>query len=173
MTSPIQYTFQAYFDDQITIFGTNEQNDAETLSISLTSGIQAGQYDPVTLDGKINFYENNLKNHIQQIPVTQLHTLVTADKIEQKLTIFTFNYTGQGNIQQVCKDDINYFSYISPSSTKRNLFYNMQFGILNEEYMWIKGNEPSENKTFILLSNPMTCKIINKDSSRFGILKLN
>lgn len=36
--------------------------------------------------------------------------------------------------------------------------------------MWIKGNEPSENKSFILLSNPMTCKIINKDNGRFGII---
>ncbi|KRX09935.1 Insulin-like growth factor binding protein, N-terminal [Pseudocohnilembus persalinus] len=99
---------------------------------------------------------NSIQNKIIQIENTNKFSIVSGDRKLDIFTIYTFQYNGKGLIQDIClKTYSNQFQNVGS-----DFFKSLEFGIINEDFMWIKGDNQNQNdKTIIFFANPQDCKV--------------
>ncbi|KRX09803.1 Insulin-like growth factor binding protein, N-terminal [Pseudocohnilembus persalinus] len=95
-----------------------------------------------------------------------MYTIVTAGFIQQILTIYTFKYDN-GEIQDIC---LKSFENEFPSNFKLSFFNKLVFGVINQDYMWIKGE--NEQST-IIYANPTQCELIKDESQSIIFYQMN
>ncbi|KRX06540.1 Insulin-like growth factor binding protein, N-terminal [Pseudocohnilembus persalinus] len=99
---------------------------------------------------------NKIQNKAIKIENTNKYSIVTGDNDQDIFTIYTFQYNGNGQIKDICFE-----SYENQFGNMGNqLFRALEFGVINANYMWIKGDNVFENnKTIIFFSNPLNCQV--------------
>ncbi|KRX09949.1 Insulin-like growth factor binding protein, N-terminal [Pseudocohnilembus persalinus] len=108
----------------------------------------------------LQYMENYCQNKIIQIEQSNQYSLVVGDRLYNIFSIFTFMYIGDGEIQPIClKSYENLFEYEGDYT-----FYGLQFGVINSQYMWIKGNSFNQDKrSFVFLANPQNCQVYKNE----------
>ncbi|KRX10992.1 hypothetical protein PPERSA_12320 [Pseudocohnilembus persalinus] len=110
----------------------------------------------------VNDY-NRIQNKAIQIENTNKYSIVTGDRLQDIFTIYTFQYNGNGIIQDICfKTYSNQFG-----NGESKFFFALEFGVINQDFMWIKGDDQNQNqKTVIFFANPQDCQVYKNSDNK-------
>ncbi|KRX06544.1 hypothetical protein PPERSA_10402 [Pseudocohnilembus persalinus] len=157
------FSIQAFSDDYAVIFARNTNDELQKIIIDSDGN---DVWDTPKNQGiflnLINDY-NWIQNKAIKIENTNKHCIVTGDKEQDQFTIYTFQYNGNGEIQDICLGTYsNQFGSIGGY-----FFYALEFGVINQDFVWIKGDNDNDSyKTIIFLANPLDCQVYrNPDDS--------
>ncbi|KRX09944.1 Insulin-like growth factor binding protein, N-terminal [Pseudocohnilembus persalinus] len=157
------FSIQAFSDDYAVIFARNTINKLQKITINSDGNDvwDTPQNQGIFLD--LNNISNFIQNKAIQIENTNKYSIVTGDYNQYIFTIYTFQYNGDGEIQDIClKTYSNQFG-----SMGIEFFYALEFGVINQDFVWVKGDNQYDNrKSFIFFANPMDCQVYrNPDDS--------
>ncbi|KRX07851.1 Insulin-like growth factor binding protein, N-terminal [Pseudocohnilembus persalinus] len=143
-----KFSFQVYSDNSGIIIGNSWARETEVYQYSIeTTGdvIQTNnKFNNSFLDSIFNQYTQfNFKKNVN----SDQHTIVLGHESSDILKIYTGKMISN-ELQQLCLSEYTNISDIS--------FKYLQFGILDTEYLWIKGEYKADKKTVILFANPST-----------------
>ncbi|KRX00100.1 hypothetical protein PPERSA_07207 [Pseudocohnilembus persalinus] len=157
------FSIQAYSDDYAVIFAKDTNDKLQKITIK-PNGIDV--WDTPKDQGLfigLNTNQNLIQNKIIQIENTNKYTIVTGESYKNTITIYTFQYIGSGIIQDICIETYtNQFPNVGDY-----FFYALEFGVINQNNLWIKGdNYIDDKKSVIFFANPLNCQIYkNPDDS--------
>ncbi|KRX06538.1 Insulin-like growth factor binding protein, N-terminal [Pseudocohnilembus persalinus] len=104
----------------------------------------------------LNTNENYIQNKAIEIENTNKYSIVTGDRDQDILTIYTFQYNGDGEIQDVCLE--TYSDQFGDVGI--NFFGSLEFGVINQDFVWVKGDNYNDSyKTVIFFANPLDCQV--------------
>ncbi|KRX09956.1 hypothetical protein PPERSA_05348 [Pseudocohnilembus persalinus] len=158
------FSFQAFSDDYAVILGKDDNDRLNKITIepSGSSVWDTPKDKGIFLD--LNTNNNFIQNKVIQIENTNKYSIVTGDREQDILTIYTFQYNGNGEIQDICLE-----SYQNQFGSVGNQFFRyLEFGVINQDFIWIKGEKENDNKkTLIFFANPLDCQVYRnpEDSS--------
>ncbi|KRX00099.1 hypothetical protein PPERSA_07206 [Pseudocohnilembus persalinus] len=155
------FSIQAFSDDYALIFAKDINDKLQRIKIK-PNGMDVWDTPKdqgIFLD--LNYEKNYIQNKAVQIENTNKYSIVTGDSQQKIFTIYTFQYNGNGEIQDICLE-----TYQS-GSMRNQFFYALEFGVINQDFVWIKGNNQYLNiKSEIFFANPSDCQIYrNPDDS--------
>ncbi|KRX06557.1 hypothetical protein PPERSA_10415 [Pseudocohnilembus persalinus] len=112
------------------------------------------------------FLHEQLKNQPKQIPGTEnQYNLISGDYMDPKIKITTYEIQDQPEktIIEICHTNINIENFNGPTY---NLFKNLQYGNINKDYTWIKGQNKIDNKNYIFFLNPQNCQFYENQNGQ-------
>ncbi|KRX09952.1 Insulin-like growth factor binding protein, N-terminal [Pseudocohnilembus persalinus] len=150
------FSIQAFYDDYAIILAKNDNDKLQMIKID-DNGNEVWN-DPIHQGVFLNLNQNDnyIQNKAIQIENTNKYSIVTGDREQNILIIYTFQYNGNGKIQDIClKSHLNQFGNVG-----NQFFRALEFGVINPDFIWIKGDNNNENKkTVIFFANPLNCQI--------------
>ncbi|KRX09953.1 Insulin-like growth factor binding protein, N-terminal [Pseudocohnilembus persalinus] len=157
------FSIQAFFDDYAVIFTRNTSDQLLKIIID-SDGNET--WDTLKDQGIFLDLINNV-NHIQnkaiQIQNTNKYSIVTGDREQDIFTIYTFQYNGDGEIQDIClKTYLNQMGNVGIE-----FFFALEFEVINQDFVWIKGDKNQLNKkTVIFFANPQDCQVYRNQGDK-------
>ncbi|KRX09934.1 Insulin-like growth factor binding protein, N-terminal [Pseudocohnilembus persalinus] len=168
------FCIQAFSDKYLVIFGKDDNNQQQRIIIE-PNGNEI--WDNPKNEGifmSLNYQLNYIQNKVIQIENTNKYSIVTGDAIQDIFTIYTFQYNGNGEIQDIClKTYQNQFENVEQA-----FFIALEFGVINANFMWIKGDNVQlnengvGNKTIIFFANPQDCQLYRDQNDNIYNYKL-
>ncbi|KRX06543.1 Molybdenum cofactor biosynthesis, MoeB [Pseudocohnilembus persalinus] len=157
------FSIQAFSDDYAVIFAKDTNDELQNIIIDSDGNDvwDTPKNQGIFLDLNTNF--NNIQNKAIQIENINKYSIVTGDLSQDIFTIYTFQYNGNGEIQDIClKTYSNQFG-----SVGNYFFQGLEFGVINQDFLWVKGDNNNDSyKTVIFLANPLDCQVYrNPDDS--------
>ncbi|KRX09957.1 hypothetical protein PPERSA_05349 [Pseudocohnilembus persalinus] len=136
------FSIQAFSDDYAVIFARNIDDKLQKIIIKANGNEVWG--DPseqgIFLSLKQNL--NYIQNKAIQIENTNKYSIVTGDREQDQFTIYTFQYNGNGQLKDICLERYqNWFGNVGSF-----FFRYLEFGVINTEFLWIKGDNYNNNK---------------------------
>ncbi|KRX09955.1 Insulin-like growth factor binding protein, N-terminal [Pseudocohnilembus persalinus] len=164
------FSIQAFFDDYAVILARNVENKQQKITVDSDGIIEWGTPKNQGIFWDLNYNDNQIQNKAIQIENTNKYSIVTGDYIQDILTVYTFQYNGDGEIQDICLETY----YNQMGNVGNNFFIALEFGVINQNFLWMKGDTQNDSyKSIIFFANPLDCQIYrNPDDSSIYQYKL-
>ncbi|KRX09958.1 Insulin-like growth factor binding protein, N-terminal [Pseudocohnilembus persalinus] len=149
------FSIQAFSDDYLVIFGRDNNDKLQKIIIEPNGNEIWDDPKDQGIFLSLNNDLNRIQNKVIQIQNSNKYTIVTGDYQQNILSIYTFLYNGNGEVQDVCQE-----SYSNFFDNMGNQFFRaLEFGVINPDFIWIKGdNQNQDKKTVVFFANPFNCK---------------
>ncbi|KRW99232.1 Insulin-like growth factor binding protein, N-terminal [Pseudocohnilembus persalinus] len=150
------FSIQVFSDDYAVVFARDNNDELQKITIDSDGNDvwDMAENQGIFLD--FNYIYNYIQNKAIQIQNTNKYSIVTGDYKYDIFTIYTFQYNGNGQVQDICLK-----SYKDQFKIGVNKFFqSLEFGVINQDFLWIKGDNTNDSyRSVIFFANPLDCQV--------------